>query len=79
MSYVDVDKFAEAICNFPAIDEDIANAMIFLLRSFPNADVEKVVRCSECEYKDECGKEIYLEGGYTKIGYCSYGRKDGKK
>ena len=31
MSYIDVDKFAEKICNFQAIDEDAANAMIWLL------------------------------------------------
>lgn len=42
MSYIDVDKFAEKICNFQAIDEDAANAMIWLLRTFPTADVVEV-------------------------------------
>ena len=37
--YIDVDKFAEAICSFRQIDEDAANAMIWLLRTFPTADV----------------------------------------
>jgi hypothetical protein len=39
MAYIDVDKFAEKICNFQAIDEDAANKMIWLLRTFPAADV----------------------------------------
>ena len=37
--YIDVDKFAEKICNFQAIDEDAANKMIWLLRTFPTANV----------------------------------------
>lgn len=40
MSYVDVDKFAEAICNFQQIDEEAANKMIWLLRTFPAVDVK---------------------------------------
>ena len=42
MTYIDVDKFAEKICNFQAIDEDCANKMIWLLRTFPTADVKEV-------------------------------------
>ncbi len=42
MAYIDVDKFAEKICNFQAIDEDCANKMIWLLRTFPTADVQEV-------------------------------------
>lgn len=62
--YIDVDKFAEAICNFPAIDEHSANTVIFLLRSQPQIDVEEVkygywieysgdpdiITCSECDW-----------------------------
>ena len=58
MAYIDVDNFAKAICDFPAIDENTANAMIFLLRKQPTADVEEVkhgewiqgvpYRCSIC-------------------------------
>lgn len=40
--YIDVDKFAEKICNFQQIDEDTANKMIFLLHTFPTADVVEV-------------------------------------
>lgn len=40
--HIDADKFAEAICNFPAIDEHSANAVIHLLRSQSTADVEEV-------------------------------------
>ena len=42
MAYIDVDKFAEKICNFQAIDEDCATKMIWLLRTFPAADVVEV-------------------------------------
>lgn len=48
--YVDVDKFAERICNFHQIDEDAANKMIWLLRTFPTAKVTEVVRCKDCEH-----------------------------
>lgn len=40
--YIDADKFAEAICNFPAIDEHSANAVIHLLRSQSTTDVAEV-------------------------------------
>ena len=39
---INADKFAEAICKFPAIDENAANAVIFLLQKQPNADVVEV-------------------------------------
>lgn len=42
MAYIDVDKFAEEICKFPAIDEHSANAVVSLLRSQPTADVVEV-------------------------------------
>lgn len=37
--FIEVDAFAEKICNFQNIDEDAANKMIWLLRTFPTADV----------------------------------------
>lgn len=39
MAYVDVDKFAEAICDFQAIDDNAADEMIWFLRTFPTVDV----------------------------------------
>lgn len=42
MAYIDREKFAEEICNFPAIDEDAANAVISLLHRQPTADVVEV-------------------------------------
>lgn len=42
MAYIDVDKFADAICDFSAIDEHSANAVILLLRRQPIADVVEV-------------------------------------
>ena len=72
--YIDVDKFAEKICNFQQIDEDTANKMIFLLRTFPTADVEEVkhgeweriirngkprgIQCSLC------GKQLHFHENY---------------
>lgn len=81
--YIDVDKFAEAICNFQQIDEDAANAMIWLLRTFPTADVVEVVRCKDCihwggtTHGFVCRK---FSGIDTKIcmgadHYCSYGER----
>ena len=39
MAYVDVDKFAEAICDFQAIDDIATDEVIWFLRTFPTADV----------------------------------------
>lgn len=43
MAYFDVEKFATAVCNYPAIDEDAANAVIHLLRCQPTYEMEQVV------------------------------------
>lgn len=88
MSYIDVDKFAEKICDFQAIDENAANAMIWLLRTFPTADVVSVVRCKDCRHWTPCGgvsidangtKWQYGECSLTKMSlkeneYCSFGK-----
>ena len=58
--YIDVDKFAEKICNFQQIDEDAANAMIWLLRTFPTADVVEVVRCKDCQWWSDRGFDPIL-------------------
>ena len=42
MAYIDTDKFAEEICKLPAIDEDAANAVIYLLHRQLTADVVEV-------------------------------------
>ena len=72
--YIDADKFAEAICNFPAIDEHSANAVISLLHRHPTADVVEVkhalwelVNEDEnvwmCTGKQGCGNEfVIIEG-----------------
>ena len=48
MAYIDVDKFAEKICNFQAIDEDCVNKMIWILRTFPTENVEEKKDCEKC-------------------------------
>ena len=50
MAYIDVEKFAEKICEFSGIDEKSANAVIYLLRKQPTADVAEVVICKECKW-----------------------------
>lgn len=81
MAYVDVDKFADLICNFPAIDEDSANAVISLLRRQPSADVAEVVRCTKCIYAEKhydtthlIGNTYFPSGVPTKLLYitCEY-------
>lgn len=52
MAYIDVDKFAEKICDFQVIGEDCANKMIWLLRTFPTADVVD---------KENFAKEIFTK------------------
>ena len=59
MAYIDVDKFAEKICNFQAIDEDAANKMIWLLRTFPTADVAQKSEVA-IEVIDEAMRAVYL-------------------
>lgn len=59
MAYINREKFAEAICNFPAIDEDTANAVISLLHRQPTSDVVEVkhgewVHNSNCSYRKFC-------------------------
>ena len=72
--YIDADKFAEEICNFPAIDEDSANAVISLLHMQPTADVEEV-KHGEWERKIKngrprglkcslCGRSIHFHENY---------------
>ncbi len=67
MAYIDVDKFAEKICNFQQIDEDTANKMIFLIRTFPAADVVEVqhgeweLKSETRRYLEEIDEEFYVE------------------
>ena len=70
--YVEVDAFAEAICNFQHIDEDAANNMIWLLRTFPTADVVAVIRCKKCGNFCKNTGECNMYGHHPgEDGYCS--------
>lgn len=88
--YIDVDKFAERICNFHQIDEDAANKMIWLLRTFPTADAVEVVRCKDCEHchistdpKTLISVQVCGYAGYNPVqssqvsdnDYCSHGER----
>ncbi len=36
-----------------------------------------IIKCSECELRNECSKQIHLRtGGYTDINFCSYGERE---
>ena len=71
--YIDVDKFAEKICNFQEIDEDSANKMIYLLRTFPTADVEEVKHGEWIqEWELEKGLEDNDEIPYIKCSLCGH-------
>ena len=51
-----------------------------LCNDFKNkADFVKIVKCGECEYREECNKEVYVEGSYTSIYWCSEGRRNNIK
>ena len=84
MIYIDVDKFAEKICNFQQIDEDTTNKMIFLLRKQPTADVEEVVRCGKCKHGEKYVIDnvtslykCYRLGisGFIEDFHCGYGER----
>lgn len=88
MAYIDVDKFAEEICKFPAIDEHSANAVISLLRSQTTADVAEVVRCGDCTYahynKDakafSCKRRDWYSEFVRPTDFCNHGVKmDGER
>lgn len=77
MAYIDVDKFAEKICDFQVIDEDCANKMIWLLHTFPTADVEEVRHGEWIKYPSDaymkcsvCGMEYPKEKMPNIVGYC---------
>ena len=91
--YIDVEKFADEICNFPAIDEHSANAVILLLRRQPTADVAEVQHGHWIEdagsydlrdnfyYCSECHRIINLICGasLSEYPYCHCGAKmDGR-
>ena len=68
--YIDMDKFAEKICDFQAIDEDAANKMIWLLRTFPTADVapksEEGAECPTCHGTGRIGTTDWLTKNISK-------------
>lgn len=44
--------------------------------TLPNADVERVVRCKDCEFKDEINCPMYYMGkNLNPDDYCSYGER----
>ena len=85
--YIDVDKFADAICIFPAIDEQSACAVISLLRRQSTADVAEVVRCGKCKHSFNAGMSgMYCEHpdnimplGCNPDDFCSYGERKEEK
>lgn len=74
--YADVDLFKKKIVNndlrmlsTKTIGKALNESIVL--------NVEEVTYCCECEFRNECSKEIHLrDGGYTRITYCSYGRKE---
>lgn len=60
MRLIDADKFAEDVCNLPAIDEHSANAVIFLLHEQPTVDI-----------KTEVAREIFAEIEKFIQSYCN--------
>lgn len=65
--YIDVEKFADEICNFPAIDEHSANAVILLLRRQPTADVAEV-KHGHWIYQHRHRGGFELKEGYDRLG-----------
>ena len=41
----------------------------------PPADVVEVVRCKDCQYKDECNQYVLMCGDEIELAFCSYGER----
>jgi hypothetical protein len=60
-----------------------ANKVIDRIKSAPTADVVEVVRCKDCEFQEDCARQMVhtkrdyvLEQNistYNKVDFCSYG------
>lgn len=87
-TYIELEKLAEDICNYPALDEHTANAMIWLIHRQPAAEVEVVkhgvwtrgseglssyAHCSACNRK--LNSYVY---GYARCPICG-AHMDGKE
>lgn len=77
MRYIDADKLQEEF------KELHGGKRSLLIDTEPTADVVEVVRCKDCIYKEECGREV-LVNEYDNdkavditgfLFYCSYGEK----
>ena len=75
--YIDADKLQEAF------KELHGGKRSLLIDTEPTADVVDVVRCKDCIYKEECGREV-LVNEYDNdkavditgfLFYCSYGER----
>ncbi|MBE7039119.1 MAG: hypothetical protein E7398_00140 [Ruminococcaceae bacterium] len=64
-------------------------AIVSRINLQPTADVEEVVRCEKCDYKDDCARQMVhttrdyvLEQNistYNKVDFCSYGERRDKE
>lgn len=75
--YIDADKLQQAY------KEIHGGKRSLLIDTEPTADVVEVVRCKDCIYKEECGREV-LVNEYDNdkavditgfLFYCSYGER----
>lgn len=95
MRYIEIDSIIEQIkaehcerctnhrCALCDIDE-----VLLLLEEADDADVEEVVRCKDCKYRDDCAgqmvhttRDYVLEQNvstYNKVDYCSNGKRKEK-
>ncbi len=82
MAYIDKDKLYEAITDLPYSEgcavydsDDVENT----IRNFPEADVQEVVRCRDCENYTQEGNYLpkcsYLSKPVGLNSYCCFGRK----
>lgn len=90
--YIDADKFAKQAYEvaYPIVHDNNSHergltlmGIAQLLDEQPIADVIEVVRCKDCIYKEECGREV-LVNEYDNdkavditgfLFYCSYGER----
>ena len=86
--YIDADKLIDDIRPFAEYDsnrsnKDWARRFEIAIDAQPTADVVEVVRCEDCIYEEECGREV-LVNEYDNdkavditgfLFYCSHGER----
>ena len=87
--YIDADKLTQRFYYLGAafcIESVHIDSIMKYIENMPTVDAVEVVRCKDCIYKEECGREVLInECDDDKavditgvLFYCSYGERKGE-